>query len=135
MDKPWYVNGLRFTCTQCGACCAGKPRGHVVVTDDDLDRIEAQTGKRLATRQSIGEQVLVLTKTGDCPLLKRCRRGKRACLIYNCQLEGCKPAWPFVPELLDVPAAWVFASETCPGMNRGRLYTLPEIRAMLRWRS
>ncbi|MCE2883241.1 MAG: hypothetical protein LW636_12925 [Planctomycetaceae bacterium] len=36
-ERPWYADGLRFECTQCGNCCSGPP-GAVWF---DLDEAEA----------------------------------------------------------------------------------------------
>src|SRR5204862_3989017 len=33
--KPWFAEGLDFTCSQCGNCCTGGP-GFVWVTEDEI---------------------------------------------------------------------------------------------------
>ena len=33
---PWYADGLRFECTQCGDCCSGEP-GYVWVDEDEIE--------------------------------------------------------------------------------------------------
>ena len=49
---PWYADGLRFACTQCGNCCSGPP-GAVWFTPDEADDMAAalgiDTGTFLAT--------------------------------------------------------------------------------------
>ena len=42
-DRPWYHEGLRFTCQQCGNCCRGPDPGYVWVTEDEI----AALAKRL----------------------------------------------------------------------------------------
>src|SRR5580765_468126 len=37
-EDPWYRDGLRFECTQCGNCCTGAP-GFVWVTDAEIATI------------------------------------------------------------------------------------------------
>ena len=37
-DGPWYVGGLKFTCTVCGNCCTGGP-GYVWVTKEEIVRL------------------------------------------------------------------------------------------------
>ena len=36
-QQAWYSEGLRFECTQCGACCSGEP-GYVWVDEPWLTR-------------------------------------------------------------------------------------------------
>ncbi|MCX5685543.1 MAG: YkgJ family cysteine cluster protein, partial [Planctomycetota bacterium] len=33
--RPWYAEGLRFGCRQCGCCCGGGP-GYVWVNEEEL---------------------------------------------------------------------------------------------------
>ncbi len=43
-DKgPWYRDGLRFECTQCGACCSGEP-GYVWVDDSEVAAMAEEIG-------------------------------------------------------------------------------------------
>src|SRR5690242_13583980 len=37
-QKPWYADGLTFTCTQCGNCCTGGP-GFVWISSVEIDRL------------------------------------------------------------------------------------------------
>src|SRR5436190_16512126 len=36
--RPWYADGLKFTCQQCGNCCTGGP-GYVWISDVELARL------------------------------------------------------------------------------------------------
>lgn len=128
----WYKDGLRFSCTQCGACCSGKPGARVAVDAYELARLEERIGSPLATEQRRGCQTLVLTISGDCPLLGPVCSGKRLCSVYGQRPRSCCTPWPFVRRHLDSPAAWVRASESCPGMNSGELHSRDRIEAMLR---
>ena len=40
MSKPWYKDGLRFACTQCGKCCTGSP-GYVWITEEEVVKMAA----------------------------------------------------------------------------------------------
>ena len=42
-NEPWYKDGLRFTCTQCGDCCTGEP-GYVWVTEEEMKQIAEYRG-------------------------------------------------------------------------------------------
>src|ERR1700728_5456328 len=37
-QEPWYADGLRFTCSQCGNCCSGPP-GFIWIGDEELHRL------------------------------------------------------------------------------------------------
>src|SRR5438105_12800885 len=36
--RPWYADGLKFTCTQGGNCCTGGP-GYVWISQEELSRL------------------------------------------------------------------------------------------------
>ena len=44
--SPWYREGLRFTCTQCGDCCTGAP-GYVWVNQEEIDQLAALVGEEV----------------------------------------------------------------------------------------
>src|SRR4028118_1789755 len=39
-ERPWYTDGLKFTCTQCGNCCTGGP-GYVWISKVEIARLAA----------------------------------------------------------------------------------------------
>ncbi|RMD61622.1 MAG: YkgJ family cysteine cluster protein, partial [Planctomycetota bacterium] len=39
----WYSAGLRFECTQCGACCTGSP-GYVAFTEEEARGMASRLG-------------------------------------------------------------------------------------------
>ena len=43
-DEPWYKDGLKFKCTQCGDCCTGAP-GYVWVNQAEVEGIAAELGE------------------------------------------------------------------------------------------
>ena len=42
-ETPWYTDGLRFECSQCGDCCTGAP-GFVWVSQAEIDAIAEEVG-------------------------------------------------------------------------------------------
>ena len=42
-ETPWYADGLKFRCTQCGDCCTGAP-GFVWVNQEEIEAIAATIG-------------------------------------------------------------------------------------------
>lgn len=134
-DPPWYADGLRFTCTQCGRCCGGAP-GYVWVTPAEIETIAGQLGmarddfvarhvRSVGVRHSLKE-----LRNGDCEFLRRTPDGKALCGIYEVRPRQCR-TWPFWPENLETPQAWAETAQNCPGMNHGRHHPLHVIQAAL----
>lgn len=131
-SKPWYAEGLRFSCTQCGNCCTGAP-GYVWVTRREIERIAAylemgedrireQYVYRVGPRLTLAED----EATGDCCFLEHTEDGKRVCSIYPARPLQCR-TWPFWNGNLASPQAWARAAQECPGINRGRPHRLVQI--------
>jgi Fe-S-cluster containining protein len=136
--QPWYADGLRFSCTQCGNCCTGPP-GAVWFTDAEGERMAERMGlphaqflrkyaRRVGKRWSLTEHK---TEHGyDCVFLDReTVPGKAVCGLYDARPTQCR-TWPFWPENLESPETWEMMKRAtpCPGMNTGRLVPLEEIR-------
>lgn len=134
-ETPWYAGGLAFECTQCGNCCSGPETGFVWVDDseiqalaeamqmsDRLDEFERKFTRRVGNRISLVEY-----SDGDCIFLDPKTRG---CSLYSARPTQCR-TWPFWNSNLELPRDWAHAARSCPGCNKGRLYSLEEIRATL----
>lgn len=127
--SPWYQQGLRFQCTQCGNCCSGAP-GYVWVNEEELKAIADYRG------QSLGETRINHTKlvgqrmtlrefaNGDCTFLDP---QTRRCAIYPVRPVQCR-TWPFWNSNLESPSAWNEAQQTCPGMGIGPLTPIETIQ-------
>lgn len=130
MDDPWYKKGLRFACTECGACCTGSP-GYVWLEEADIEaicehlkisradflkRYTRQVGFRFALKED--------PKNYDCVFLKDDR-----CTIYSARPGQCK-SFPWWIEHLSSLKAWKQAAKRCEGIDHpdGKLYTLREIQ-------
>lgn len=127
-SEPWYADGLRFRCTQCGDCCTGA-EGYVWVNQQEVEELAAARGmtpavferrfvKRVGIRRSLKER-----KGGDCVLLDA---DTRRCTVYNARPRQCR-TWPFWDSNLRSPEAWAEAAEACPGCNKGNLVPLEQI--------
>ena len=127
-SQPWYGDGLRFECTRCGNCCTGSP-GTVLVNDEEI--------AALAVRLELGDEEFRSRYTRvlydgtvslqekpdyDCVFYSR----SEGCLVYEDRPRQCR-TWPFWGSNLETSASWAREATGCPGMNRGRLYTLEEI--------
>jgi hypothetical protein len=136
LESVWYSRGLAFECTQCGNCCSGPAEGYVWVTQDEIHSLANHVGladrldefERRFTR-SVGTRTsLVEYSDGDCIFLDPM---SRTCSVYESRPNQCR-TWPFWRNNLETPKSWAQASKSCPGCNRGRLYSLSEIRSTLR---
>jgi len=127
-DRPWYEDGLHFTCTQCGACCTGPP-GYVGFTDDEaaaiadfLDIDEDDFYRRYTHVvngvRSLQEVPAARGRGYDCVFLIEREDGTRGCSIYPVRPTQCR-TWPFWPENLATEEDWRRAARHCPGMARG----------------
>ncbi len=136
-SKPWYSDGLRFSCTRCGNCCTGPP-GYVWFSDEEAvsiaDYLETDVGtfRRRHAKKINGHWSLKETlQSGkyDCVFLTRDDQGRAGCSIYPVRPLQCR-TWPFWPENLAGPSAWRRTAQTCPGLDQGRLYPLEQIRVI-----
>ena len=136
-SAPWYANGLRFECTQCGNCCSGPP-GAVWFDDAEAEAMAKAIGvtlpefidrytRRVGGRRSLKE--LKIDGRFDCVFLDRTTRpGKAFCSIYRARPGQCR-TWPWWPEVVESPETWAETKRRtpCPGMDSGRVHTLVEI--------
>ena len=128
--NPWYRDGLRFTCTQCGDCCRSHGEYRWVFLDvDDVKRLAAHHG--LPNAQFLGqycdrdEDGLGHTlKWPDqaCVFLK-----ESGCSVYEARPQQCR-TWPFWPENLRKETWDNEIVPFCPGAGEGKLFTLAELR-------
>lgn len=128
--------GLRFSCTMCGNCCTGA-EGYVLVTDAECEALAARQGIPVAefidrfTRilpqgRSLTER---MSSVGmDCVFLDREKiPGKAVCGVYEDRPGQCR-TWPFWPSVIKDMKTWQRHKQICPGMDKGRLVTIEEIR-------
>ena len=144
-EQPWYADGLSFSCTQCGNCCTGAP-GFVWVSDVEVDRFAAhlkidrmaflKTYCRLIQGRVSLKEKLSLKGEYDCVFLNEIdivqngqTKKKRVCTVYEVRPLQCR-TWPFWDGLLASPKAWDHATTGCPGMNKGKKYTIAQIEAL-----
>jgi Fe-S-cluster containining protein len=129
MDSlPWYKDGLKFTCSQCGDCCTGAP-GFVWVNAEEIaamagilgmsvEAFEKRYVRQVGIRKSLTER-----PNGDCELLDP---KTRRCTAYKGRPRQCR-TWPFWESNIRTPEAWQQTCEMCPGSGRGELVQLEEI--------
>lgn len=127
--KPWYKDGLRFKCSQCGDCCTGAP-GFVWVNkaeiealakrfEMDVESFEEQYVRKIGIRKSLHER----PGSYDCVFFDS---SARKCTVYEDRPRQCR-TWPFWDSNIRDEAAWEATCEACPGSGKGKLYQLEEI--------
>lgn len=128
-DKtPWYREGLRFECTQCGACCSGEP-GYVWVDEAEIQAMADEIGidveafERKFVRQVGRDKSLIEYPNGDCSMLDP---KTRRCTVYSSRPIQCR-TWPFWDSTISTRQDWKETCELCPGAGTGRLYSLAQI--------
>ena len=132
-SKPWYANGLRFTCTRCGNCC----RNHgdyafVYLAEADVSAIARHLGLSredfLRTHcQTVDGWVTLRMDSPACPFLE----AGQTCAIYPVRPKQCA-TWPFWKENLE-RATWEGAvKDCCPGIGRGSLTPAAEVERIAR---
>lgn len=144
MQPEWFASpdpatgeaGLRFNCTLCGNCCTG-PEGYVLVSDAESDALAGRLGLSREeflvkfTRQTAKGRSLAEHDTPqgrDCVFLDRKRiPGRAVCAVYEDRPAQCR-TWPFWPSNLRTREAWERAARVCPGMGKGRLHTVQQVR-------
>jgi hypothetical protein len=145
---PWFAEGLRFTCKQCGNCCSGAP-GYVWVRQREITKmmeilgisreelIETycrQVGGRLALKEIRnprhgGYDCVFMKELAASPDDGNVVHPKRICTVYEARPLQCR-TWPFWEGNLMSPKAWARASRTCMGMDRGKFFDREEIEKL-----
>jgi Fe-S-cluster containining protein len=124
---PWYGEGLRFSCQQCGNCCRGPEPGYVWVTDEEVAALAARLGLsldqfgRLYLRRIGARLSLVERANHDCVFWEE----GQGCTVYEQRPTQCR-TFPFWSEITQSEQAWGRFS-WCRGKNHGRLYSPAEI--------
>ena len=131
-SKPWYANGLRFECTQCGNCCRNHgDYTYVYLIEAEIERIAHHL--KLSREAFLAEFCfeedgwISLRMDAACPFLEQDNR----CAIYPVRPKQCA-TWPFWDENL-VRKTWEGpVKECCPGIGHGPLVHAKEVERIAR---
>ena len=117
---PWYKEGLRFQCTECGKCCTGSP-GYVWVEEEEMAAMAAaleislELFKKRYIRSCHGRLALIEKKAPngdyDCIFLK-----EKRCQVYQARPVQCR-TFPWWKHNLSSPESWKLAAQECEGIN------------------
>jgi Fe-S-cluster containining protein len=122
---PWYKDGLRFKCTECGQCCTGSP-GYVWITQSEAEaiakflKIPMDEFLRKYTRP-VGNRISLKehSKAYDCVFLK----GKK-CQVYGVRPKQCR-TFPWWKENLESPERWKETAARCEGIDHVEAPLIP----------
>lgn len=115
-SSPWYAQGLRFKCTECGKCCTGGP-GYAWVNDQEIQKmadylkISLKDFGRKYLRFVNGRYALIEKRNYDCIFLK-----DKRCTIYPVRPQQCR-TFPWWAQNLSSPEAWREAAQDCEGIS------------------
>ena len=136
----WFAqgDGLAFSCTLCGNCCTGA-EGFVLFTDAEAAALAARLGVSVAefieryTHDTIRGRSLKERENSfglDCVFLDRDKiPGKAVCGVYEDRPAQCR-TWPFWKSNLTSRHAWERAKRVCPGMDKGKVYPVQQVRVL-----
>jgi Fe-S-cluster containining protein len=131
--EPWFKDGLKFKCTQCGDCCTGAP-GFVWVNKQEVQDLANLTGmefddfKAKYVRQVGIRMSLVEYENGDCVFFDN---QERRCTVYGARPRQCR-TWPFWESNVGSEEAWQQTCEVCPGSGKGNLVPVEKILEQLK---
>ncbi len=125
---PFYQNGLRFQCTQCGMCCLFS-EGVVYLNEEEARQLADFLELPLTefyqqyteVESSTGLRVLQSTPSGACVFYQE---GK--CSVYSVRPLQCR-TYPFWPENLTSAYQWKQTARECPGIGQGPIIPLKTI--------
>lgn len=124
-EKPWFQEGLRFGCTECGQCCTGSP-GYAWVSLDEIVAISKYLKLSIDDfakhyLRQVGEEYALLEHpiSFDCVFLK-----ERKCQIYPVRPKQCR-TFPWWQSLLESEEAWNEAAKRCEGINHPNAPVVP----------
>jgi Fe-S-cluster containining protein len=131
--KPWYDKGLRFECTQCGACCKNHgDYAFVYLTEHDLREIprflgisRAEFVERYCTKDE--DWVVLRMDEPACAFLDEANR----CKIYPVRPKQCA-SWPFWTENLERSTWEGPVKDCCPGIGKGEVTPAAEVERIAR---
>jgi len=134
-EDVWYAEGVKFSCVSgCVRCCGGAP-GDVFVTRQELEaiaaylKVDVQEFEDSHVRHyASGRMSLIERRNGDCVLLDLEKKG---CGIYDVRPKQCRD-YPFWPEIMKSPFAWLRETQRCPGINSGDVHHAVKITELLK---
>lgn len=132
IDK-FIANGIQFQCQGSGNCCVSHGGyGFVFLTLSDrkamAKKLEMKTSEftKKYCMKTDGVWRLNDNVNEDCLFLKNKR-----CTVYEARPTQCR-TWPFWPEVLNAKTWNKEVANFCPGINKGKVWDVKEIKKELK---
>lgn len=132
-NEAWWKDGIRFECQGSGKCCTSHGEfGYVFLTREDRQIMARHLGistsiftRRYCDKMGNAFHLKEDPKNPDCMFLK-----DKRCSVYEARPIQCR-TWPFWPEVMPAKAWKKEVVAFCPGVGKGRVWTVEEIKARL----
>ena len=134
-NKPFYNEGLSFSCTQCSSCCRHES-GFVFLSENDVSRLTAEF--KIPIESFIKVYCRWIPSENNTERLSLREKANFDCIFWDsgCKVYNNRPlqcrAFPFWPNVLKFRESWAFTGVNCPGINQGKLHNMQEIEKILR---
>jgi len=135
-DRPFYAEGLKFTCTRCSSCCRHES-GYVYLSEIDLSRLAKKFEMDYTAFVNTWCRWIPFTQGSERLSLKEKSNfdcifwDTPGCKVYNVRPLQCR-SFPFWDYVLCSPQAWKNAGENCPGINNGQLHSMEKIEGFIK---
>lgn len=133
--KRFWIDGLEFSCTQCGQCCCGEP-GIVYFNPEEFEKLVEHLGKtKNLDRETIIREYMwpyrdSYTARDDFPD-GHCIFFDKGCTVYEVRPSQCRD-FPFWRCNLSTIADWNETAHRCPGIGQGKHWSGEEIAEISR---
>lgn len=130
----WFQDGVRFECTQCGACCRGP--GYTLVSLEEQKVLAAHLNISLeqfreyyTTLVEGGRRILKDSPHGEyCTFLDS---ETNQCSVHEARPQQCR-TFPFWRHHFESEGNWGLLGQQCEGVGRGQLFTEEDILRRLK---
>jgi len=134
-DRPFYADGLKFSCTRCSSCCRHES-GFVYLSENDLSRLANEFGMDYTAFVNTWCRWIPFTYGRERLSLKE--KPNFDCIFWNtpgCTVYHVRPlqcrSFPFWDYILCSPQAWKNAGAGCAGIDNGELHSMEKIEGIV----
>ena len=134
MSNCFYEKGLSFECQGCSYCCSAEP-GYVFLSSQDIDKLSTHLG---LTKSKFIETYCRYVNMGNFKMISLIEKDNYDCIFLSnkgCMVYESRPCqcatYPFWANIVESQEDWDNEAKSCPGINKGKLFTKKEIQEKL----